>query len=135
MGSKKTAKKTKKRTASQRSKTNRRKGHQFERECAIKLRPLYPDAKRHLENQFSEALGFDLDGTGPFRFQCKAYVNYAPIAKIKEVQHNKDQIPGLITKGDGLKPVVCLYLDDFIKLLGDIGVAFEGVKPITEDDF
>lgn len=113
----------------------RTKGHAFERFCAQKLRKLYPDAKRHLESQFSEAQGFDLDGIGPFRFQCKAYSRYAPIAKIKEVQHSADNIPGLITKGDNLEPVVCIYLEDFIKILGDIGEAFVGVKPITEDDF
>lgn len=136
MGSKKQAKK---KTVSRLKKPNgasvRAKGHSFERDCAQALRKLYPDAKRHLENQFSEAQGYDLEGTGPFRFQCKAYSKYAPVAKIEEVQHTKDQIPGLITKGDNKKPVVCIYLGDFIKILEDVGIAFEGVEPITEEIF
>ena len=62
-------------------------------------------------------------------------MNYAPINKIEEVQCLKTEMPALITKGDNKKPVVCLYMDDFIKILDDIGEAFVGVRQITEDDF
>ena len=134
--SKKTTKpKVKKKSRAQGGAAVRRKGHSFERTCAKVLRPLYPDVKRHLENQRQEALGFDLDNTGPFLFQCKAYMQYAPVTKIEEVIHNKDQMPALITKADNKRPVVCLYLDDFVKVLGDVGEAFIGVDPITENDF
>ena len=132
MGSKK---KVKKKSRAQGGAAVRRKGHSFERSCAIALRKLYPDVKRHLENQKQEAMGFDLDNTGPFKFQCKAYMNYAPINKIEEVQCTGDQMPGLITKADNKKPVVCIYLEDFLRILEDIGEAFVGVEPITENDF
>jgi len=128
-------KKVQKKSRAQGGKAARAKGHGFERFCAIKLRPLYPDVKRHLENQKQEALGFDLDNTGPIKFQCKAKVKYSPITAIEEVQCSKGDIPALITKGDNQRPVVCFYLDDFIKILGDVGEAFIGVKPITKDDF
>lgn len=140
MGSKKKAAKKKKTTIKKKSRAQggaavRRKGHSFERECAIALRKVYPDAKRHLENQKQEAMGYDLDNTGPFKFQCKAYMNYAPINKIMEVQHLKTEMPGLITKADNKPAVVCIYLKDFVKILEDIGEAFVGVEEITEDDF
>lgn len=99
------------------SKLSRTKGHGFERACAKKLRAVFPDCKRHLEMQKEEALGFDLDNTGPFRFQCKAYKKYAPVGKIEEVILEEGVIPALITKGDSKKPVVCLYLDDFVKVI------------------
>lgn len=108
----------------------RDKGHGFERDCAILLRSIYPNAKRHLENQKAEAMGFDLDNTGPFRFQCKRYKKYVNPSRIEEVQFNKNQMPALITKGDHKKPIVCLYLDDFIKILEDVGEAF-----VCEDNF
>lgn len=117
-------------------KHQRTKGHGFEREVAIQLRKVFPECKRHLENQIQEAKGFDLDNTGPFRFQCKAMARYAPISRIEEVQDLAGTIPALITKGDRKKPVVALYLEDFIRILDDIGVAFEGVRdPISENDF
>jgi len=54
-------------------KSERTKGHSYERKVAIDLRPFYPDAKRHLEYQSSEAeLGQDLDNTGSLLIQCKA---------------------------------------------------------------
>lgn len=103
---------------------SRNKGHGFERACAIALRKIYPNAKRHLEVQKAEAMGFDLDCTGPFRFQCKAFKKYANPNRIEEVVFKKGEIPALITKGDHKKPIVCLYLDDFIKILDDVGEAF-----------
>lgn len=105
----------KQRTASQRGKYVRSKGAAFERDIANKIKHIYPDAKRHLESQAAEAAkGIDLDNTGEFGIQCKAYAKYAPITKIQEVKHGT---PVLITKGNNLKPVACMYLDDWIKLL------------------
>jgi len=110
----------------------RRRGLTFERKCATLLRRVYPDCKRHLESQVQEALGFDLDNTGPFRFQCKRNKAYAPISKIEEVQIGEGIMPALITQGDRKRPVVALYLDDFIKILDDVGEAFEGEPRSSE---
>jgi len=84
-----------------------------------------------------EAKGYDLDSTGPFRFQCKAFKKYAPISCIEEVKDLKGTIPALITKGDRKPAVVCLYLEDFIRILEDVGVAFEGVdtNKVSINDF
>ena len=103
------------RTSKEIGKYSRRKGHQFERDIANKLKEIYPQARRHLEFHKDDAsLGIDLINTGDFGIQCKAYARYAPINKIEEVNHG---IPVLITKGNNLKPVVCMYLDDWINLV------------------
>jgi hypothetical protein len=56
---------------------------------------------------------------------------------IEEVKDLNGTIPALITKGDNKKPIVALYLDDFIKILEDVGEAFVGVdsKLPSVDDF
>lgn len=104
---------------------SRRKGLNFERELAKRFREegIFPDAKRHLEFQFSECAGYDLDNTGNLKIQAKRNKKYCSITKIEEVK--EDGIPVLITKGDGLRPVACLYLDDFIKIIKDVGEVYE----------
>lgn len=58
------------------------------------------------------------------RLQCKAYKKYAPISKIFEIQAS-DGIPVLVTKGDRLPPVVCLFESDFLDIIEDVGVVYE----------
>ena len=101
---------TKKRTKSQTSKLARRRGHQFERDCANELKVVFPNAKRHLEYQSQEAeKGFDIDGTFPYLFQCKRGRRYASINKIFEVKPScSKEIPVLITQGDHCEPMVAL---------------------------
>ena len=55
--------------------TSRRKGHDFERAIARRLREAgLIGARRHLEYQAEEAAhGRDLDDTFPFAFQCKCW--------------------------------------------------------------
>ena len=107
-------------------KRSRTKGHSFERWTADKFRSVYPNAKRKLEYQISECTGVDISDTGPFKIQCKAYKDYAPISKIKEIQEGG--IPCLVTKGDRKEAMIVLPLTDFINILKDIGVAYEGCK-------
>jgi len=105
-------------------KMSRTKGHSYERKTAQVFQKLgFKDAKRQLEYQ--EGLGVDLANTGPFRVQCKRYKGYAPITKLEEVPKTSENIPLLITKADHKPDVVALYLDDFIRILEDIGVAYE----------
>jgi hypothetical protein len=103
-------------------KSSRTKGHGFEREVAILLREVFPNAKRKLEYQWQEASGVDLDHTGNLVVQCKRSKSSVPISKIEEIR-----LPGikvLISKTD-FKPIYAtLELCDFIKLLKDVGEAF-----------
>ena len=98
---------------------SRRKGHSFEREVAIALRRVFPNAERLLEFQVSQANGVDIKNTGPYRIQCKKMKKYAPLSKIKEVKCDEwlGEIPVLVTAGDSERRLACLPLDDFIDLL------------------
>lgn len=109
------------------SKSQRTKGHSFERLVARKLQAVYPDARREL-NDTHGGLGVDIANTGALAIQCKAYANYAPIAKILEIQ-DKTRIPVLVTKGDGLRPMAVLPLDHLIAILADVGVAYDYDPP------
>lgn len=95
----------------------RTKGHSFEREIAIQLREVFPEAKRHLEFQADEAAhGVDLVNTGKLGIQCKRMKKYASLSKIKEVKRG---IPALVTKGDREEILIALPLKDFIEILKD----------------
>lgn len=104
------------------SKLSRTKGHSFERDVARRLHPIFPDARRQLEYQ--EGLGIDLTNTGNLAIQCKRYKKYVNPSMIEEVPEG-DHIPVLITQADRKKPIACLYLDDLIKILADVGEAYE----------
>lgn len=101
------------------SKMSRTKGHSFERETAIALRLVFPAARRHLEYQDCEANGVDLVETGHYRVQCKRGRKYASLSAIKEVTADElmGEVPVLVTKGDGERPLVCMPLEEFIRLL------------------
>lgn len=97
----------------------RRKGHQFERDVAILLRDVFPDARRHLEYQDAEANGVDLVETGLYRIQCKRGRKYASIIAIEEVQCDTwlGEIPVLITQGDNKETMAVLPFSEFKRLL------------------
>ena len=105
-------------------KRSRTKGHSYERDIAKAFREVYPGANRLLEYQSDCANGVDLRGTGALRIQCKRTANWAPITKIEEVKDTTG-MPVLVTKGDRKRSVACLYLDDFIKILKDVGEAYD----------
>lgn len=103
---------------------SRTKGLAYEREIAIALRPLFPNAKRQLEYQ--EGLGVDLTDTGRLRIQCKRGKKYAPLSKIQEAAG--DGIPALVTKGDRTETLIALSLEDFIQCLLNPRSLFEKVS-------
>lgn len=103
---------------------SRRKGHQYERDIIKKLRGVFPDIERVKCGDNLDMSGVDFRGTGQLRIQAKRNRAYAPICKIKEIRV-PDGIHILWTKGDKERDVVCLYADDFIKILEDIGVVYE----------
>lgn len=118
-------------------KMQRRKGHSFEREIAQIFRTIYPDARRKLEYHEKDALGVDIQDTGPFLIQCKRGRNYAPITKIFEIQGaTSDKIPLLVTKGDNRETMVALPLEAFMRLLKDFGEAhITTTLPAQDDEF
>lgn len=98
---------------------SRTKGHSFEREIAILLREIYPNARRHLEYQDAEANGVDLVETGFYRIQCKRGRKYASLTAIEEVTADElfGEVPVLVTKGDGKRTLVALPVEEFLRLL------------------
>ena len=97
---------------------SRTKGHSFERAIAIRLREIFPDAKRHLEYQCDEANGVDISGTGPYLFQCKKLKKYAPVTCIQEIKHDPDfDIPVLVTAADREEPMAVLPFSELLILL------------------
>jgi hypothetical protein len=91
-------------------KTSRRKGHNFEREVAIMLRPYYPNAKRQLEDQ--EGLGYDIQGVDNLSIQCKKGSSFKIENALKQAER-EDFIPVAITKRDREDIVVSMYWKDF----------------------
>lgn len=109
-------------------KLSRTKGHSYEREVARDLRETgnFPDAKRKLEYQESECIGIDIENAGSLDIQCKRLKKYAPITKIEEIHPMQGRIPVLVTKADHKRSVACLYWEDFLEILKDIGVVYQG---------
>ena len=106
-------------------KSQRRKGHDFERWTAREFRRLYPDSRRYLDDVYGGS-GIDVTA-GPWAIQCKAYHKYAPIAKIEEIE-DPDRFPLLVTRGDYKMPMAVLPLHLLLLILEDVGIAYKGVK-------
>lgn len=102
----------------------RRKGLQYEREVVSLLKSVFMDCERTQEGDSLDRAGVDIRGTGSLRVQCKRGRGYAPINKIEEVRCSHG-IPVLWTKADRKRSVVCLYEDDFLRIIKDIGVIFD----------
>jgi len=106
-------------------KLSREKGKRFEQEIARDFKKLgFTEACRHLEYYVGN--GVDLENTGKFQVQCKRGKGYAPINKIFEIQ-SFTGIPVLITKADRLPTMAVIPWDQLMKILEDIGHAYEEV--------
>lgn len=98
---------------------SRNKGKAFENQVAQIFRPIYPAVRRLLEHHALDANGVDLMHTGPYRIQCKAYRQYAPLTKIEEVVCDEllGEVPLLVTKGNGRRILVAMPIEELIRLL------------------
>lgn len=110
---------SKKRSARQIGKLSRKKGHDFERFVANELKKVFPDARRQLEYQSTEARGFDIANTGEYLIQCKRGRKYSSLTAIEEIQMDPIEcgVPILVTKGDDKEPLACMPFKHFVKLL------------------
>lgn len=108
------------------SKTQRDKGKRGELKAAAILRRVFPDVARDL-NDVNAGRGIDLLETGNLAVQVKHYANHAPISKLAEVVPVNGQIPVLMSLPTNRRdrPVVVLYAEDFVRILEDIGEAYE----------
>lgn len=105
--------------------SQRRKGHDWEREVARRFRELYPEACRGYQTRGGTAEEPDCKGT-PFFIECK--VGAMPNLKNALVQANEGMKQRML-KGDSAKPpiavckwdrgpaIVGMYLEDFLALI------------------
>jgi len=108
-------------TASERGKSSRQKGHQFERNMAALLRAeLWPECytSRFMGSAWDDYNGIDLSGTGNFNIQLKAVERLSPgyheiLAKMPKASNTNI----VIHKKNNSGCIVALSLDDFIKLV------------------
>ena len=80
-------------------KSRRRKGHDWEREVAKRIRKIDPSAKRLLEYQ--EGKGIDIDTKLPFAIQCKCQkrVNFLKaLEEAGEMAEELDKFPIVVAK-------------------------------------
>jgi len=93
----------------------RTKGHNWEREVAIRLRDLWPNAKRGIQTRDGgEAL--DVEGT-PFAVECKVGARPNIQAAIDQAIATGDKRPPVvISKKDRHVPLVTMLLDDWLVL-------------------
>lgn len=106
-------------------KSQRTKGISYEREVAARFREIFPQARRNLTETQKGGQGVDLVGVGRLRVQCKRGRNYAPASRIEEVSAG-DGLPVLVTKADRRPDLVVMRLCDFLAVLADVGIVFEG---------
>jgi hypothetical protein len=96
-------------------KSERRKGHQWERAVAISLRDIDPTAKRLLEYQ--EGAGHDLATVLPYRFQCRNRKNINWVSSLKEIPESDGNVPVVAGKVTNKGEYAFLKWSDFIWLL------------------
>lgn len=98
---------------------SRTKGHSFERHVAIRLKELFPNARRQLEYHVDDCLGVDIANTGRFKFQCKKLKKYAQIKMIEEIKCDVElgDVPILITAGDHKPVMAVLSFEDLLEIL------------------
>lgn len=98
----------------------RRKGLQFERDIAIKLREFWPEAKRGIQTQENRKVP-DVDYT-PYWIECKKGVATSPKSAYKQALRDKgiaedDREILVITKDDRDETLATMRLDYFLHIL------------------
>jgi hypothetical protein len=105
------------------SKSQRDKGKRGELEAVRQLRRVFPDAARRILNDAANETGVDLKGTGRLLIQVKNHRRYVPCSTLKEIRE-VGGIPVVMTKADHKPWLVVMKLDDLLKILEDVGVAY-----------
>jgi len=95
----------------------RRKGHNFERLIRKRLLPIYPKCQTtRYASKMLDDNGIDLFGTYPFAFQLKAVERGVNPQKIlSEMILEKGDIPVLVHKKKGYRPIATMWFDDWLE--------------------
>jgi hypothetical protein len=101
--------------------SQRRKGHDFERWVARRLRETLPgcEAKRGYQSRGGGAEAADVVSTLPYHIECKR--GRKPLVRAALEQAMGDAKPGMlpmaVIKDDRGKPFVCLDFEDLLEIL------------------
>ena len=87
------------------------------------MRPLFPAIERAWESHHGK--GYDLTNAGNLDIQCKRRKSSVPISMLWEVPSRDGRIAVLAARSDRHEATVTLRLGDFVRLLEDVGVAFD----------
>lgn len=99
------------------SKSQRTKGHSWERKVASELRDLFPDARRGYQTRGGTSEAPDVDGT-PWFIECKVGKRPNIRAAMEQATTNTDGRPCLVvTKRDREEPLATMKWSDFLYLL------------------
>jgi hypothetical protein len=98
-------------------KSQRTKGHNFERETAVKLREIFPEARRGLQYQDGKNPP-DVVGT-PFHIECKVGKKPNPRTALEQAITDSDGslIPVAVIKDDRREPFIVMQWNDFFELV------------------
>ena len=102
-------------------KSQRTKGHSFERKIARILRSIWPDAKRGFQTRGGTAEAPDIEGT-PFWIECKKGKRTNIKAAMRQAE-GQDLPPVAITQDDRQDVLVTMKLEDWM-----------GLFPAVEDE-
>lgn len=105
------------------SRRERDKGARGEREACEALRPVFPDVARRGANHAGVEDGTDLLNTGAFAVQVKRHKRCVNPSVLDTI--DAPGIPLLLTKADRGEWRAVLPLADLVRILEDVGVAYE----------
>ncbi len=105
---------------SKKGRASRRKGHNFERAVANKLKEVWPEARRGYQSRFGTKSAPDVDGT-EYYIECKAQKSTNPKKALEQARDGSDGRPPLaVTRDTGGPILVTLDLEVFLYLQHEI---------------
>ena len=99
-------------------KTQRRKGHNFEREITRELKEYFPAAVTSRNGaRYEDAKGIDIINCGMFNVQCKRRENLNIFNVLNKEMPKDHNINIVFWKRDRQPDIVCIDKQDFYELL------------------
>jgi hypothetical protein len=98
--------------------SQRRKGHNYEREIARQLREIFPGARRGL--QYQDGVGCpDVAGAGPFHVECKRGRLPNPRAALAQAEGDaaEGMIPIAVIRDDRAEAFCVIRWDNFLDFI------------------
>ena len=102
------------------SKSQRTKGHSFERQTAIAMRAIYPEAKRGLQSRGGTGEAPDVDGT-PWFIECKVGAKPPHRRAWEQARDASDgRVPVAVIKQDRAETLAILEFSALLELWAEL---------------